>query len=264
VKIRVSNFHFPTRNSFYFLFSETLIRDFMKILASIKNIEEIENAVRGGADIIDLKNPEEGSLGAAAPWDIKSLKDQYEDQIISAAIGDFPNLPNTAALAALGAAVSGADYVKIGLLGVKTSSDALKVMKNVVKAVKSYNTDIFVVGAGYADFQKVDSINPIDLPEIMYEAKADIVMIDTAVKDGNTLFSYLDASTLRKFVDSAHAYELQAALAGSLSVNHIPFLKEIHTDVIGFRTAICDNGNRVSGVLSAEKVQEILRLVKLS
>ncbi len=235
----------------------------MKILASIKNIDEIENAVRGGADIIDLKNPEEGSLGAAAPWDIKSLKEYYKDQIISAAIGDFPNLPNTAALAALGAAVSGADYVKIGLLGVKSRSDALKVMKNVVKAVKSFNPEIFVVGAGFADFQKVNSINPLELPEILHEANADIVMIDTAIKDGHTLFSYFDESSLRKFVDSAHEFKIQAALAGSLSINHIPFLKKIHTDVIGFRTAICDNGNRVSGVVSAEKVLEIQRLVNL-
>ena len=233
----------------------------MKILASIKSVDEIEAAVRGGADIIDLKNPEEGSLGAAAPWDIKTLKDQYNDQIISAAIGDFPNLPNTAALAALGAAVSGADYVKIGLLGAENAADALKVMKNVTKAVKNYNPDIFVVGAGYADYQKVNSINPLDLPEILHEAKADIVMIDTAIKDGNTLFSYFDTSALRIFVESAHSNGLQAALAGSLSISHIPILKEIRTDVIGFRTAICDNGNRVSGVLSPEKVREIMEIV---
>ncbi|MHA1112626.1 MAG: (5-formylfuran-3-yl)methyl phosphate synthase [Promethearchaeota archaeon] len=233
----------------------------MKILASIKSINEIEEAVRGGADIIDLKNPEEGSLGAAAPWDIKTLKDQYNDQIISAAIGDFPNLPNTAALAALGAAVSGSDYVKIGLHGVENAADALKVMKSVVKAVKSYNPEIFVVGAGFADYQKINSINPLDLPEILHEAKADIVMIDTAIKDGNSLFSYFDTSALRKFVESAHSCGLQAALAGSLLLNHIPILKEIETDVIGFRTAICDNGNRVSGVLSAEKVREIMKIV---
>jgi uncharacterized protein (UPF0264 family) len=233
----------------------------MKILASIKSVDEIEAAVRGGADIIDLKNPEEGSLGAAAPWDIKTLKKQYSGQIISAAIGDFPNLPNTAALAALGAAVSGADYVKIGLHGVKNPSDALKIMKNVVKAVKSYNSHIFVVGAGYADYQKVSSINPLELSEILNEAKADIVMIDTAIKDGNTLFSYFDSDTLQKFVDSAHTHGLKAALAGSLSIDHIPMLKKIHTDVIGFRTAICDNGNRVSGVLSANKVRKIMKIV---
>ena len=55
-----------------------------------------------------------------------------------------------------------------------------------------------------------------------------------------------------------HENGIKAALAGSLSVEHIIPLKKMQTDVIGFRTAICDNGNRVSGVLSAEKVQQIL------
>ena len=34
---------------------------------------------------------------------------------ISVALGDMPDLPHTAALAARGAAVSGADYVKVGV-----------------------------------------------------------------------------------------------------------------------------------------------------
>lgn len=235
----------------------------MKILASIKSVDEIEATIRGGADIIDLKNPEEGSLGAASPWDIRYIKENYSNQTLSAAIGDFPNLPNTAALAALGAAISGADYVKIGLLGLKTTSDALKVMKCVVKAVKSVNPQIFVVGAGYADFQKVNSINPLELPEILHEANADIAMIDTANKDGKTLFTYFDVDTLGKFVESAHSFGLHAALAGSLSINQISILKEIETDVIGFRTAICDDGNRISGVVSSEKVKEIMNIAHL-
>ena len=44
-------------------------------------------------------------VGAAAP--------------VSVALGDLPNLPHTAALAARGAALSGADYVKVGLRGVR-------------------------------------------------------------------------------------------------------------------------------------------------
>jgi uncharacterized protein (UPF0264 family) len=233
----------------------------MEILASIRSIDEIEEAVRGGADIIDLKNPAEGSLGAAAPWDIQYIKKRYPDQTLSAAIGDFPNLPNTAALAAYGAAVAGADYVKIGLLGLHTPIDALKIMKNVVKAVKSVRSDIFVVGAGYADFGKVNSIDPMELPKVIKDSKADIAMIDTAIKDGSTLFSYFNESILRSFVESCHIYGIKAALAGTLSIDHIPLLKKIRPDVIGFRTALCGDGNRISGVISAEKVKNMVKMI---
>ena len=46
----------------------------MKVLISIYTIEELNSCIEGGADIIDLKNPIEGSLGEAAPWFIKEKK----------------------------------------------------------------------------------------------------------------------------------------------------------------------------------------------
>ena len=50
---------------------------------------------------------------------------------VSAAIGDMPNLPGTAALAALGAARSGATFVKVGLWGVSTEGDAVDLLRAV-------------------------------------------------------------------------------------------------------------------------------------
>ena len=37
----------------------------MKCLVSARNLDEVHTIIQGGADIIDLKNPKEGSLGAA-------------------------------------------------------------------------------------------------------------------------------------------------------------------------------------------------------
>ena len=51
----------------------------MKVLISIYTIEELNSCIEGGADIIDLKNPIEGSLGAAAPWFIEEVKKQIEE-----------------------------------------------------------------------------------------------------------------------------------------------------------------------------------------
>ena len=74
-----------------------------------------------------------------------------EGMLVSAAIGDVPYKPGTVTLAALGATVSGADYIKIGLYGTRSYQEALDVMKNVTKAVKDVGEDKIVVAAGYAD-----------------------------------------------------------------------------------------------------------------
>ena len=116
----------------------------MKLLVSVVNQEEAINSIQGGADIIDVKNPKEGSLGANFPRIIRSVKEIIPKNLeLSATIGDLPNLPGTASLAALGAAVSGANYVKVGLFGVETSNQATELMTEVVKAVKDFDTKFF-------------------------------------------------------------------------------------------------------------------------
>ena len=39
------------------------------------NEKEALEAIAGGADIIDVKNPQEGALGANYPWVIKKIKE---------------------------------------------------------------------------------------------------------------------------------------------------------------------------------------------
>ena len=81
----------------------------MRLLVSVTDAAEARVAVEGGVDIVDVKNPAEGSLGAPGPGVIERVRQVVPpERAVSAAIGDLPNLPGTAALAALGAARSGA------------------------------------------------------------------------------------------------------------------------------------------------------------
>ena len=121
----------------------------MKVLVSPMSIEEAMESVRGGADIIDVKNPAEGSLGANFPWIIRNVKELVEkhNKLLSATVGDLDFKPGTASLAALGAAVSGADYIKVGLFGIKTENQVFEMMSNVVRAVRDYNPSVMIVAA---------------------------------------------------------------------------------------------------------------------
>ncbi len=233
----------------------------MKLLVSVTNGTEALEAIKGRANIVDVKNPREGSLGANFPRVIRQVKEIVPDHIeVSATIGDLPNLPGTASLAALGATACGANYVKAGLLGVKTSAEATHLIKEVRRAVRDYSDTPKVIAAGYADFKTVGCVNPSKLPQIACKAKADGVMIDVKVKDSKSkLFNLLDGETLKKFVEEAHDCNLLAALAGSLDRQDLPRLYDLGADVIGVRKAVCDKRDRLKGLVQRKAVLEFAK-----
>jgi uncharacterized protein (UPF0264 family) len=235
----------------------------MKVLISPKDEFEAREAVNGGANIIDVKNPVEGSLGANFPFVIKRIREIIPDSIdISATIGDFPHLPGSASLAALGAAVAGANYVKVGLKGSKTRDDAIFLMENVTRAVKDYDARKKVVLAGYADFLRASTLDPLSLPEIAHHAGCDVVMVDTFVKDGQSLFDFMDETTCARFVSKGHNRKLQVALAGSIKLRQIPAVRNTGADIVGIRGAACSGGDRLAGTIKAENVKALIALAK--
>ena len=111
----------------------------MQLMISVVSAEEARVAAANGADILDVKNPAEGSLGAQSPRVIKQVTDAAAGLAkVSAAIGDMPNLPGTASLAALGAAVCGVDFVKVGLYGPRTEGEAIYLLREVKQALYEY------------------------------------------------------------------------------------------------------------------------------
>ena len=220
----------------------------MKLLVSPINREEAIIASRGGADIIDVKNPKEGSLGANFPWIIRDVKEVVNGrQPISATIGDFNYKPGTASLAALGAAAAGADYIKVGLYDIQTEAQALDLLTRVTRAVKDYDSTKRVVASGYSDYTRINSISPFLLPAVAAEAEVDVVMVDTAIKDGKSTFEFMDGNELKKFTDLSHEYGLENAIAGSLKFNDLPVLEKIGPDIIGVRGMVC-GGDRNTAI----------------
>ncbi len=235
----------------------------LKLLISPADEQEALEAVAGGADIIDVKNPKEGPLGANFPWIIRRIREVTPKNVeLSCTLGDLPNLPGTAALAALGAACTGVNYVKASLCALKTREDAANIMQGIVKAVKDHVSSIKVVCVGYADASRVGSINPLLVPKIASEAGCDVAMLDTAVKDGKTLFDFLSARQLKEFVDEVHDRHLKAALAGSLRLENLPLLCPLNVDIIGIRGAACVGGDRVTGRIHKDKVQAIVEVLR--
>ena len=209
----------------------------MLLLISPINHDEAIESIEGGADIVDVKNPKEGSLGANFPWVIKDIRELTpDDMLVSATLGDVPYKPGTVSLAAMGALVSG--------------------------TVKDTDPNAIVVASGYADAHRVGAVSPWDIPKVARDAGADLAMLDTAVKDGHTLFDYLDIDDCKKFTEEAHSYGLKVALAGSVKKDQLKPLYDIGCDVVGVRGAACVGGDRNTGHIDRTAVAELKELVK--
>ena len=233
----------------------------MKLLVSPRNFEEAQAAILGHADIIDVKNPNEGSLGANFPWiirDVIKLVQKYPQIESSAAIGDVPYLPGTISLAALGLASLGINYVKVGVYGPDSEEKVTFLLKKVVKGIREFYPSVKIVAAGYADYLKIRaSINPLQLPRIAAETGCDVVMVDTGMKDGISLLKKMAWSDIEQFIDAGKTTGLQIALAGSLSLDECISLRKLSPDIIGVRSAVCENFDRNHGCIQERLVETL-------
>ena len=225
----------------------------MRLLLSVTDAHEARVAVEAGVDIVDVKNPAEGSLGAPAPGVIERVREVVPpERPVSAAIGDLPNLPGTAALAALGAARSGAAYVKIGLWGTSTPDEAVAVLCAAREAVDG---EAVVIAGAYADAERVPggSLPPEAVVAAARRAGVGGCLLDTALKDGRGLFEWLTPESLASLVAEAHAAGLEMALAGALRAEDLSVVRTTGADIAGVRSAACRDGRRTAP-LDAERI----------
>jgi uncharacterized protein (UPF0264 family) len=232
----------------------------MQLLISVVNADEAAAAAAGGANILDIKNPAEGSLGANFPRVIQQIRAGLpRPQQVSVAIGDMPNLPGTASLAALGAAACGADFVKVGLWGPRSEAEAIYLLQQVQQAVCGFPA-VAIIAALYADADRAGTLDPHRLPQIAQAAGVAGCLLDTAVKDGRRLFDFISPPGLHALAVEAHSRGLLFALAGALQELDLPVVREVGADVAGVRSAVCQD-NRRAGPLEVERVRRLCRLM---
>lgn len=235
----------------------------MILLVSPISSEEASQIVDTGVDIIDIKNVGEGSLGAQFTWRIREVVELAEKtrKRTSATLGDLPFKPGTAGLAAFGAAQLGVSYIKAGLHGAGTYQQACAMMDSVRRSVRMVSDTADVVAAGYADYRRFDGLAPLDLVRAARDTTCDVVMVDTAIKDGKTLFDNMTLDELYEFISASRAAGLKVGLAGSLKFEHADLLRELNPDVIGVRGAVCEGDQRINRI-SPERVQRFVDLFR--
>lgn len=140
-----------------------------------------------------------------------------------------------------------------------TYEQALDMMNAVRRAVRMVGEDIDVVASGYADYRRFDGLNTDNLVNAAADAGCDVVMVDTAIKDGSTLFDALSIDEIQEFIGRGHERGLRVALAGSIKFDHCDVLTKLRPDIIGVRGAVCEGTDRKTKI-SAEKTDRFVAL----
>jgi uncharacterized protein (UPF0264 family) len=207
------------------------------LLASVASREEAIQAVAWGADIVDLKDPSRGALGAWKPNDLALAVEQLAGEVtLSATTGDLPMRPGLLAEAAAATAAAGVALVKVGFFAGGDVAACIAALEPLARR-----------GVRLVAVLMADQAPELRLVPALARAGFAGVMLDTADKAAGGLRAHQDPRALAGFVAAARASGLLSGLAGSLTLQDIEPLLSLRPDYLGFRTALC-RGDRTAAL----------------
>jgi dihydroneopterin aldolase len=207
-----------------------------QLLASVRSLDEAALALAGGADVIDLKEPAAGALGAVTTGTARAVVRRVAGEVlVSATIGDLPGRLDLIGPAVAAMFEAGVDVVKVGFF----DQTGRRAILDGISRVTDREGGI-VVAVLFADREgdvlaALPTLRDYGLPG---------VILDTADKRRGSLRQIMTDTALRDIVRAAHGNGLWIGLAGSLAGDDIDPLLPLRPDYLGFRTALCAEGRR--------------------
>lgn len=213
------------------------------LLASVRSRGEAMLALQAGVDVLDLKNPEHGALGALDRSAVAEVCRRVGGRCpVSATIGDLPPDAQRIARQTEAWISTGLDFVKIGFF----SGDYLESCLGALRPLTKKARLIAVLFADrFCDVQGAVTV--------LKHAGFAGVMLDTADKSRGSIRSIWKDDKIAAFVEQARARRLISGVAGSLGCDDLAPLCKIGPDYLGFRTALCENRQRTKA-LSADAI----------
>ena len=215
-------------------------------MVSIQNLPEAHQALRGGADIVDVKNLQEALVGSAEPGLVKQVRESVPSaHHASVTLGVVPNQAGTVAMAVYTAGLLDATSVKVGFMQ-SEYGEAVEVLQASKRALEGTETKL--IGSLFADNHLYDGLEPRRMVELARDTECDGWLIDTLTKDGRNLFDFIPEPELRDMVYEGKELGMSTALSGHLRLQDLDELARINPDIVGVRGAVCAEGDRVEGV----------------
>lgn len=223
-----------------------------KWLASVQSLDEAQTLLTCLPDILDMKNPAQGALGALSVETVSEIIRLIDGRCMtSATIGDLPMQADLISKAMINMADSGVDYVKIGLF---PSADLQQCIKELEDTVKNLQTSTIAV-------LFADKMSDFDCIAVLKGSGFKGVMIDTAIKNGQHLRDHWNEQQLSTFVKAVKEQNMLCGLAGALRIEDIPLLRPLNANYLGFRSALCQQRQR-KALLQLELAEDLRQAIR--
>jgi hypothetical protein len=225
-----------------------------KLLVSVRSEEEAEVALQGGADVVDVKEPRRGAMGAAEPRVWKAVQAVVGSRVVtSVALGELLD----EALERLASEAGGFAFAKIGLAGCGGVANWQERWRQVAKWLP---LGTLAVPVAYADWKAADSPQVNDVLLLAATLPAKLLLIDTFDKSRGRLREHLPREALDEVVARAAECDVELALAGSLCEEDIAMLLEAEPAYFGVRGAACRGGR--DGLIDLARVKSLAGIVR--
>lgn len=228
----------------------------MRLLASVVTPSEAAMAMAGGVDIIDAKDPGRGALGALDSATLIAVRATVPRSIpLSATTGDVPveetgRIVNEVARVA----ATGVDVVKIGFFA-NSSASASACAAALLAALAAHDDEAHAYGRRVAVLladRALDWSLVARLPAAGFSG----VMLDTEDKASGCVLDVVSRHQIEAFLAMARSHGMFAGLAGALRLRHIPEVRALGPDVVGFRGALC-GGRERTATIDIDAIREI-------
>src|SRR5262249_22926592 len=163
----------------------SLLRGSPGLLVSVQDAEEAELALHGGAEIIDVKAPQAGSLGKAGDATIEAVIELVRARRpVTAAMGELLEATNCVRASIRNPSLH---RLKFGLAGCNRVSDWRARLAAVGRAVLGR-----LVPVVYVDWHRAEAPEPEQVMDFAMAHACGAVLFDTWCKDGSTLCDWID------------------------------------------------------------------------
>ncbi len=222
-----------------------------QLLVSVRNAAEAIAALEGGADWIDVKEPSRGSLGAADASTIDEVLRVVDGRVpVSAAFGELVDEPP--GLSRRDKPAGSSNYIRLAKCGLAGSGNNWQ--QSWLHWTSALPPSCGAVLVAYAEESRANAPSLKDIVSFAIEVRPAAVLIDTAIKDHQTLLDHFDVAKLNPLLGSLRKNDIPFALAGSLKLDSVPSFLSLAPGWLAVRGAVCDDGR--NGVVSAEKVRQ--------
>ena len=235
------------------------IKKRIKLLISIRSIEEVKVVNGLNIDIIDLKEPKNGPIGMLDFIDIKKIVLALRDNNFCGKISTTFELNDgnlsrndIAKIENLGSVEL--DYIKVGVSADGNTWENLKKFTKSLSKIKNRVLEnkliLVLMITDKHSFKFVKNISPSMV------GKFSGIMIDTLDKENGSVFDIVNLTELSIIKKFALENNIDFGIAGSLDVSHTSLINQLQPSWAGYRGGVCLK--KRSGPLSRVRLENLI------